>query len=294
LESNRRLGLGRFFTAEDFAKKNIVSFSQALASLPSVEVSHGLGAFSRAVGPVGLRFEPAQRRRTTDVVGTLWVDRNSGQLRVLEYVYVGLPPELDAEHVGGRLQFRRLSTGAWIVDNWYIRMPRVETVDVSGRAITRQRSMTRVVGYVDRGGDAVLVTTLDTVPRRAVVRGSLFDSTTMQPLVGATVRLDSVAQATTVSDSAGRFVIQHDSGGWQTLTARHRKLGLITDSSQRTVPLSIGDTIAIAFCDLPPQRAWVIDAFGSNNPDRSTPLATLRFVLSAGAARWIDVSIPNP
>jgi len=84
-------------------------------------------------GLVGLRFRPAQRRRQSDIEGTLWIERATGLLRWLDYSFVDfdhlLPISrvIEGAHptaaVTGRTEFRRLDNGIWIVDRWWIRMP---------------------------------------------------------------------------------------------------------------------------------------------------------------------------
>ncbi|MDQ2891206.1 MAG: Plug and carboxypeptidase regulatory-like domain-containing protein [Gemmatimonadota bacterium] len=79
---------------------------------------------------VGLGFKPVngQRERTTDVSGVLWLDRNTAQLRFLEYAYTGegsgaSAGAKDTELASGRVDYQLLASGAWIVNNWLIRAP---------------------------------------------------------------------------------------------------------------------------------------------------------------------------
>jgi len=74
---------------------------------------------------IGLAFEPASEGDLADVKGTLWVDRESGELRSLEYGYTRVPFDQGLDHAGGRLEFEALPDGAWIVRQWSIRMPTV-------------------------------------------------------------------------------------------------------------------------------------------------------------------------
>ena len=74
-------------------------------------------------GYLGLEFEPTEDRRVPDVRGVLWLDAATGELQWLEYRYTGLRRELRSPRAGGRVDFRRLPDGSWIVPEWWIRMP---------------------------------------------------------------------------------------------------------------------------------------------------------------------------
>jgi hypothetical protein len=106
-------------------------------------------------GLVGLGFQPARGRRLPEITGTLWVDRHSGELRHLEFKYVRLPQGLSAPNAGGRVEFMRVPTGAWMVRDWIIRMPIAEM----GHTPTGGATFPRTVGYRERGGSAVEVKT---------------------------------------------------------------------------------------------------------------------------------------
>jgi hypothetical protein len=73
-------------------------------------------------GMIGLEFEPLPTRRRPDVRGVLWLDRRTSELRHLEFQFVGVTtPRRDV--LGGRVDFVRLPTGAWIVRGWSMRVP---------------------------------------------------------------------------------------------------------------------------------------------------------------------------
>ena len=74
-------------------------------------------------GLVGLEFEPAARPRHVEIRGTLWLDAASKELRRLRFAYVNLPGVDDDTLLGGHVDFTRLTTGAWILPSWSIRMP---------------------------------------------------------------------------------------------------------------------------------------------------------------------------
>jgi len=74
-------------------------------------------------GLVGLGFAPGVARRVPDIVGTLWLDEKSFELRFVEFAYSQVQPGVDSASIGGELHFARLPTGAWIVRRWFLRTP---------------------------------------------------------------------------------------------------------------------------------------------------------------------------
>lgn len=106
-------------------------------------------------GLVGLGFSPARGRKLPDISGTLWIDQTSGELRHLEFRYERLPQGVNAPKAGGRVEFMRVPTGAWMVRDWIIRMPIAE----AGRTPTGGGTLVRVIGYRERGGSAMEIKT---------------------------------------------------------------------------------------------------------------------------------------
>lgn len=104
---------------------------------------------------VGLAFSPARDRTLPDVTGTLWVDRETSELRHLEFTYTRLPERVVAPRAGGRVDFMRVPTGAWIVRDWVIRMPVAQIV----RTALAQDQWPQVVGFRETGGSAVEIKT---------------------------------------------------------------------------------------------------------------------------------------
>ncbi len=61
---------------------------------------------------IGLGFEPVPSRKLPDVEGVLWLDRQSSELRSLEFGYVNLPRHLRADGPsGGTVEFMPLDIG---------------------------------------------------------------------------------------------------------------------------------------------------------------------------------------
>jgi hypothetical protein len=157
-------------------------------------------------GLIGLAFEPVNRREgIVDISGVLWLDRETAELRYLEFRYTGLPLESGAKHVGGRVDFERLPSGHWIVRSYHIRMPLLTTTLHSGVGPTTERVQLR--GLLETGAEVVEVVPLE-VRRQEAARVAILGSISLEgsrsPLPGATVFLDGTAFSTT-TDSAGRF-----------------------------------------------------------------------------------------
>src|SRR5687768_3818331 len=74
---------------------------------------------------VGLSFVPARDRHLPDIAGTIWLDARRFELTFITFRYTQLPNMPNAVRIGGEAHYRRLESGAWIVDRWFIRMPQV-------------------------------------------------------------------------------------------------------------------------------------------------------------------------
>jgi hypothetical protein len=106
---------------------------------------------------IGLAFEPVISRKLPEVRGTFWIDSISGELKRLDYYYTGVPTTDVIPDGGGRLEFQHLPTGAWIISNWYIRMPIIQA------AATKKGEPERVIPVVitEAGGRV-----LEIVPKK--------------------------------------------------------------------------------------------------------------------------------
>ncbi len=76
---------------------------------------------------LGIEFEPVPGRRVgraiPDIRGVLWLDRESAELRSLDFGYSNLNLPVPTEPLGGRVEFDHLPDGSWIVRSWEIRTP---------------------------------------------------------------------------------------------------------------------------------------------------------------------------
>lgn len=102
----------------------------------------------KRAGQMGMVFEPIPRRSNADVKGVLWLDEETSELREVffRFTNAGLLSQFNAN---GFTKFRRLRSGAWIVEEWWLRAPKLTMrIGVSERI--------RVAGYVEDGGGVIL------------------------------------------------------------------------------------------------------------------------------------------
>lgn len=110
---------------------------------------------------LGLTFEPVPESRGMGLAGTLWLARNSAELRLLTFRYLGLPGGADAgttipeAALGGEVEFLALPNGAFVVKRWHIRMPRLEQSSFTYMGRTERRAV--VAGIMEQGGEALEV-----------------------------------------------------------------------------------------------------------------------------------------
>jgi Carboxypeptidase regulatory-like domain len=124
-------------------------------------------------GLIGLAFEPAKKHRVADVKGVLWIDPRTAELRFLEFRHTGLfGPDIAPHKYGGRVEFGRLSNGAWIVRRWWIRWPQLASEIGAGPMPGDLRDITGLTRQVDsfrEEGGQVLSVIATTDPRARVV-----------------------------------------------------------------------------------------------------------------------------
>lgn len=75
---------------------------------------------------IGLGFAPVGRGERVEIRGVLWLDRETRELRSLEFGYVGLPYGVMEALAEGQVEFERLEDGRWIVARWRLRAPEIE------------------------------------------------------------------------------------------------------------------------------------------------------------------------
>lgn len=154
---------------------------------------------------VGIAFEPnAIKRRVSEIVGTIWLDRQTAELRSLDYRYVNA--DGDSYGATGAMTFVRMANGMWAIARWNIRIPILQRVIGSTRAGGDQ---TRVAEVRVFGGDLALVRNgRDTLWSRPpiVLVGEVADSASGSAVRAARVSLRGTPWQA-VTDSRGRFTM---------------------------------------------------------------------------------------
>ncbi len=92
----------------------------------------------------------------TDIEGVLWLSTSTLQLQQVEFRYTGLNLPVSDEHLGGQVEFSRLSTGAWAVTSWRIRMPNILRLGIWRPRLTGIREEGGEVVEIRSGGGEVL------------------------------------------------------------------------------------------------------------------------------------------
>ena len=100
----------------------------------------------RRAGEVGLAFEPAASRKLPDIDGILWLDENTSELREMTFTYVNADI-VSRFKPSGFTRFQRMPSGAWIVSEWRLKMPRL-----GRRAGSWQNDL---IGHTEKGGRIV-------------------------------------------------------------------------------------------------------------------------------------------
>ena len=191
---------------------------------------------------LALAFVPRDRDTRAEIKGLIWIDSATSELRRIDFEYVRVPLPAPADSLGGSVQFRHLSSGAWIVSGWMLKIPRWRQVNSHGYLV--------LDGYGEVGGLASVVRDLATpgrnVPR--VIAGTVFDSVAHRPLSGAHVHLADLNRDA-VADSTGAFRFDSVSAGVHTVWADHPaldSLGLFSLSAQVDATPQVINTAALA------------------------------------------------
>ena len=195
-------------------------------------------------GQIGVSFEPVPRRKQSDISGVIWLDERSSELREVEFNFVNAGVLSDFKP-RGYAHFRRMPSGAWIVSEWQLHLPRL------ARAATA-RSEARIVGTIQNGGRVILAGGVAPAAPAVRLTGVVFDSLFMSPLKHAIV---SAGGKTVKADEAGRFDLGNIPAGQLLVTFSHRivsALGLV--AYEQPVDLR-GDT-AIVLATPSRQTVW--------------------------------------
>jgi hypothetical protein len=148
----------------------------------------------------------------------LWLDEASAELRDIAFQYVNaqLPGGMTG---GGQTKFRRLASGAWIVDEWKLSMPRVEQRRRTIEQFGINNSDFVQVGVTEAGGSIVVGPDASSVKKSSViVSGVIYDSLNNRALKGAGVTLEDVI---VLSDKDGRFSFTNVPIGLHSISFTH-------------------------------------------------------------------------
>jgi hypothetical protein len=98
----------------------------------------------KRAGEIGVAFEPLKDRTLTDIAGVLWLDEKSSELREMIFRYRNV--DIASRFApGGTIRFRRLPSGAWIVSEWTLKLPKLAARSPSFDGV-------EVIGFIEKGG----------------------------------------------------------------------------------------------------------------------------------------------
>jgi hypothetical protein len=167
-----------------------------------------------SAGLIGVAFQPTRDRRDRhEIEGTLWLDRQSAELRTLEFRYTNLPDAAAAANPGGRVDFLRIAEGIWLVNRWNIRMPQLAARPRTSADGTRRTIMSGTAlalrSVQVNGGEVTRVLRRDSLVYRVVgshVAVQVVARDTLMKVAGATLTLDGTDYSAS-ADSAGRVAL---------------------------------------------------------------------------------------
>lgn len=168
---------------------------------------------------IGIRFFP-QPTELADVAGTLWIDGNDLGPERLDFTYTNLPWAIETEHVGGRVAFDRVEDGPWIVRDWYIRMPLVESRLFRPFRSAPLAERFEVVALSETGGQVTEVRATGRAATTFTTTGSVIGTLRDEegrPVAGGRVAVVGT-QVEHETDAAGRFDVAAIPEGRYTLT----------------------------------------------------------------------------
>ncbi|NBW65979.1 carboxypeptidase regulatory-like domain-containing protein [bacterium] len=189
---------------------------------------------------IGVRFEPTTRRDNIyDIAGTFWVDRATAELRALDFSYIGLPKAANDARPGGHVEFTHLTSGNWIVNRWFLRLPQLgsQLRDQHAGNFRTTTNATVLRALRIAGGEVVSITRDGTQLFRGVlpeVRVTIASRDPQHPARDATVTLEGTDYEAH-ADSAGTVVIP------QVLPGTYRALAQTPTMVLALVPPSTRD-----------------------------------------------------
>jgi hypothetical protein len=104
---------------------------------------------------VGVSFEPVSGRDIPEIAGVAWLDEKTSELREIVFRFVNGGTATQFE-VDGFTRFRRMPSGAWLIEEWRVTMPQLTLKSTTHQdVILSGRRPLVVAGYVEEGGGIV-------------------------------------------------------------------------------------------------------------------------------------------
>lgn len=142
--SPSRLAQDGYVSGDQFKGWEYSAPDEAVLLSQEFQATHCFRAQRSAKRPaqIALAFEPLPGREIPDIAGSIWLDEATSELRdiTFQYANAGLLSKFEA---GGATRFRRMKSGAWLVDRWHLRAPRL--IQRVGHPIV-------ATGYYENGG----------------------------------------------------------------------------------------------------------------------------------------------
>jgi len=201
-----------YFTRGDSTAWLAPSIGTFLA--PQFRTAHCFGTVNgSATRPdyFGVRFLPVPGNGV-QLSGTLWLDRASRELKVIDYSFHGIEKSWRPDRSGGSIEIHRFNPGFWITRFWYQREPNV---------LRAKNGKERVETFREHGAEVVnLSAVIDTTDRVVAARAFAQQQEELrrrfarmdgivQDSLGFAVREVEVAilgtESQTTTDSTGRF-----------------------------------------------------------------------------------------
>jgi len=296
-------------------------------------------AGARGADSVGLAFEPVALDAHTDVRGTLWLTRSTSKLKYLEFQYVDsithdqasthttqFPTSLEDDRspevipaASGRIDYRELSDGSWIIDSWKIAAPLLRTREDRSVPLTgafanasrlQPRSSTYVAALWEIGGDVAAMSDADgptgvqTIAHGGApyansvsLLGVLTDSVTHQGVSGVTALVQTpdthsvVARIST--DALGHFTFDNLTPGMYVLRFESTHFDTLGVTIPPTAFSAVaGDEIRIAAVVPASQVAQACaDSSGSAPTDKRIVYGLVRDAVTKTAIQGASVRI---
>ena len=245
---------------------------------------------------IGVAFEPTpQRRNMPEIIGTVWIDRASSELRNMHWQYINIARNIDETATGGIMDFARLRNGLWLISRWHIRMPIVEIGGGADRNSVTFRGVKLVGGQLvsaatDAGKDTLWV------GERMTLHGFAYDSLNKQAMTSALIGIAGSTRST-ITDSSGHFSFPNLMPGAYRLVTQHDALEAIGVPYQMSLALLVSEADSAMVAMPSFETMWRIACESAPpGPDTALVYGTVKGIGRSkpirGAsvyANWIDI-----